>query len=72
MTAADEERQRQERNAKRERELREIPLQEIDESKWPKGVRQIAMKETGGLGIDRDGRLYWMASPLKSSDVVSI
>jgi hypothetical protein len=32
-TRDDEERQRQEQNAKRERELREIPPQEIDESK---------------------------------------
>jgi hypothetical protein len=30
---------------KRQRELEEIPLQVIDESKWPKGARQIAMAE---------------------------
>jgi hypothetical protein len=46
-------------NKKREEEIRQIPLQEIDESTWPRHVRQIAMPEVGGLGIDSSGRLYW-------------
>jgi hypothetical protein len=62
--AAEEERERQEQNAKRERQLKEIPPQEIDESKWPKGVRSISIAERGGLGIDARGAplLEWKAS----------
>jgi hypothetical protein len=61
----DEEKQRLERDAKRAREMEEVPFQKIDESKWPKGVRQIAMGETGGFGIDRDGRLHWNGKPVE-------
>ncbi len=66
MATEEEERERRERaNKKRERELQETPIQVIDESKWPRGVRQIAMSETGGLGIDRDGGLYWNGKPVE-------
>jgi hypothetical protein len=61
----DEEKERQESAAKRAREMEEIPFYKIDESQWPRGVRQIAMGETGGLGIDRDGRLYWNGKPVE-------
>jgi hypothetical protein len=49
----------------REDELRRIPLTQIDPTKWPKGVRVISMGETGGLGIDADGRLYWNGKPVE-------
>jgi hypothetical protein len=63
MTEVDEERLRRDRaTAERARELEEVLT---DKSKWPKGVRQIAMTETGGLGIDRDGRLYWNGKPVE-------
>jgi hypothetical protein len=52
-------------NAEREEELRRVPLQAIDKSKWPKNVRPIAMKESNGLGIDNDGRLYWNGKPVE-------
>ena len=52
-------------NAEREDELRHVPLQTIDKSKWPRGVRPIALKETDGLGIDNDGRLYWNGKPVE-------
>jgi hypothetical protein len=52
-------------NAEREDELRRVPLQSIDKSKWPKDVRPIAMKESDGLGIDNDGRLYWNGKPVE-------
>jgi hypothetical protein len=66
MTEIDEDRLRRDRAAaERARELEEVPLQVTDKSKWPKGVRQIAMTETGGLGIDRDGRLYWNGKPVE-------
>jgi hypothetical protein len=60
MATRNEDQEKREREARqREEELRAIPLQPIDQSKWPKNVRPIALKEAGGLGIDRDGRLYW-------------
>jgi hypothetical protein len=52
-------------NAEREEELRRVPLQTIDKSKWPKDVRPIAMSETDGLGIDPDGRLHWNGKPVE-------
>lgn len=52
-------------NKKREEELKQIPLQEIDDSKWPSHVRQIALSEAGGLGVDSSGRLYWNGKPVE-------
>ena len=65
MTVEPTEEQRQIASEKGAREINEIPLQTTDTSTWPKGVRQIAMTETGGLGIDRDGRLYWNGKPVE-------
>jgi hypothetical protein len=48
-----------------EQELKDVPPQTIDPSKWPKGIRPISIGETGGLGIDRDGRLYWNGKPVE-------
>jgi hypothetical protein len=52
-------------NAEREDEIRRVPLQTIDKSKWPKDVRPIGMGEADGLGIDPDGRLYWNGKPVE-------
>ena len=52
-------------NAEREEDLARVPLHEIDKSKWPRDVRPIAISETGGLGIDPDGRLYWNGKPVE-------
>ena len=52
-------------NAERAEELRRVPLQRIDKSKWPKDVRPIGMSEVDGLGIDSDGRLYWNGKPVE-------
>jgi hypothetical protein len=52
-------------NAEREEELRRVPHQKIDKSKWPKDVRPISMSEGDGLGIDPDGRLYWNGKPVE-------
>jgi hypothetical protein len=46
-------------------ELRRIPVTEIDKSKWPADVRGISIEETGGLGIDRNGRLHWNGKPIE-------
>ena len=65
---SNEDRQRLERKQRgrdREEELQRVPLQEIDKSKWPNGVREISMKEAGGLGIDASGRLYWNGKPVE-------
>jgi hypothetical protein len=57
---------RREREAhEQEDELRRVPLQTIDKSKWPTNVRPIAISETGGLGIDPNGRLYWNGKPVE-------
>jgi hypothetical protein len=50
---------------RRTRDLRDIPVRAIDRSKWPKGIRPIAMGEADGLGIDRDGRLHWHGKPVE-------
>jgi hypothetical protein len=63
---ADEEAERHKREAQeRDDELRRVPLQTIDKSKWPTNVRPIAIGETSGLGIDPDGRLYWNGKPVE-------
>jgi hypothetical protein len=49
----------------RAEELKRVPLQTVDKSKWPNDVRPIAMSETGGLGVDRDGRLHWDGRPVE-------
>jgi hypothetical protein len=63
---------RQERQRrKREEELRHVPPYPIDQSKWPTSVRPISMSESGGLGIDRPGRLYWDGKPVEIIGIVS-
>ncbi|MCP3475639.1 hypothetical protein NLM33_35795 [Bradyrhizobium sp. CCGUVB1N3] len=52
-------------NTEREEELRRVPLQTIDKSKWPKNVRPISTGEADGLGIDLNGRLYWNGRPVE-------
>ena len=52
-------------NAEREDELKRIPLQTINKSRWPKHVRPIAMAEADGLGVDNDGRLHWNGKPVE-------
>jgi hypothetical protein len=52
-------------NRDREEELRRIPHQIIDKSKWPKTIRPISMSEADGLGIDADGRLHWNGKPVE-------
>jgi hypothetical protein len=53
------------KNRQREDELRRVPLQKIDKSKWPSHVREISIPETAGLGIDNNGRLYWNGRPVE-------
>jgi hypothetical protein len=53
------------RDRERLEELRRVPLQNIDKSKWPKDVRPISVSETGGLGIDQTGRLHWNGKPIE-------
>ena len=66
MTDTNDDTKRHERQAQeREDELRRVPLQEIDKSKWPANVRPIAMGETSGLGIDPKGRLHWNGKPVE-------
>jgi hypothetical protein len=52
-------------NKEREDELRRVPHQTIDKSKWPSTVRPISTSEGDGLGIDADGRLYWNGKPVE-------
>ena len=52
-------------NKEREEELRRIPFQKIDKSKWPQDVRPIGTGEADGLGIDASGRLYWNGNPVE-------
>jgi len=56
---SEEQAKREHEAREREEELKAIPFQKIDKSKWLKTVRQIALDAADGLGIDRDGRLHW-------------
>jgi hypothetical protein len=56
---------RERQNSVRADELRRIPHQTIDKSKWPKTVRPISTSEADGLGIDADGRLHWNGKPVE-------
>jgi hypothetical protein len=49
----------------REDQLRRIPFQRADPTKWPKGVRVIGVGEVEGMGVDADGRLYWHGKPVE-------
>jgi hypothetical protein len=49
----------------REEELARVPVRSIDRAKWPAGVRQVALSEVGGLGIDANGRLHWDGKPVE-------
>ena len=63
---ADTEEDRNRRQAQeREDELRRVPFQKIDKSRWPTNVRPIATDEADGLGIDPSGRLYWNGKPVE-------
>jgi hypothetical protein len=63
--AESEQAERERKYREREDELKRVPLQTVDKSKWPKDVRPIAMTETGGLGIDPNGRLHWNGRPVE-------
>jgi hypothetical protein len=52
-------------NREREEELKRVPFQKVDKTKWPRTVRPISIDEADGLGIDRDGRLYWNGKPVE-------
>jgi hypothetical protein len=65
MADADETKLREREVQKREEEISRIPFQKINQSKWPRNVRPIAMGEADGLGIDKDGRLYWDGKPVE-------
>ncbi|MCK1663470.1 hypothetical protein [Bradyrhizobium sp. 151] len=52
-------------NAEREDELKRVPLQTIEKTRWPRNVRPISMKESDGLGIDNEGRLHWNGKPVE-------
>lgn len=53
------------KNVERQEELRRVPHQPIDKSKWPATVRPISMQEIDGLGIDASGRLHWDGKPVE-------
>ncbi|MCA6099203.1 hypothetical protein [Bradyrhizobium australafricanum] len=65
METEEERIRREQKNAEREDELKRIPVQTIDKSRWPRYVRPISMGEADGLGIDNDGRLYWNGKPVE-------
>jgi hypothetical protein len=52
-------------NRERADELRRIPHQPVDKTKWPRTVRPISTSEGDGLGIDAEGRLYWNGKPVE-------
>lgn len=43
--------------------VREIPIQKSNPKEWPTHVRPISIDDEG-LGIDREGVLYWNGKPV--------
>jgi hypothetical protein len=39
--------------------LKQIPPKDPAPASWPPGIRQITINESGALGVDRNGDLYW-------------
>ena len=64
MHEKQEQEKREAEARQREKELQDVPVQQIDKSTWPKGVRTLSLDDEG-LGIDRDGRLYWNGNPVE-------
>jgi len=48
----------------RDREIREVPIQKIDKSKWPRDVRPISFDDMDALGVSKDGLLHWHGQPV--------
>jgi hypothetical protein len=55
----------EQQNRERDDELRRVPHQTVDKTKWPRTVRPISTSEADGLGIDPDGRLHWNGRPVE-------
>jgi hypothetical protein len=43
--------------------LKEVPIKKIEPHEWPAGIRPISLDEEG-LGIDKEGTLYWHLKPV--------
>ncbi|HUQ38501.1 MAG TPA: hypothetical protein VM144_19200 [Aestuariivirga sp.] len=56
----------------REEELKRVPLKHTDMSKWPVGVRSIAIDETDAFGVDVNGILYWHGKPVEIKHPVTL
>jgi hypothetical protein len=56
----------------RDDELKRVPLQTTDMSKWPSGVRSIAIDETDAFGVDVNGVLYWHGKPVEIKHPVTL
>jgi hypothetical protein len=56
----------------REEQLRRVPLQKSDPTKWPSHIREIGLEELGSLGVDTEGRLYWDGKPVVTESRVSL
>lgn len=46
-----------------ERKLQEVPVRKIAPEAWPVGIRPVTLDEEG-LGVDKDGALYWHLKPV--------
>src|SRR5438067_2288949 len=63
MTDAGELERRERERRERDEELQR--LAKIDPASWPRHVRRIGIGEMSGLGVDRNGRLYWNGRPVE-------
>lgn len=46
-----------------EEKKREVPVRPTSPKDWPKGIRPVTLDEQG-LGVDREGNLYWQLKPV--------
>lgn len=48
-----------------QKDMEQVPLNLVDRSAWPVGVRPISVDEMEALGIDANAMIYWNGQPIQ-------
>jgi len=52
--------------------LRDVPPQIADPTSWPSSVRPISINEMNGLGVGKDGLIFWHGKPIQIRRVLEL